>query len=74
MRKYENSISALVLAKTLAPDLSRCFTLSLNRTSRNYVGFDSLITNDLGAIGRQPPQSINAITLVATARAFCQII
>lgn len=70
MRKHGNSISMSKLAKTLVPDLSRYFTLSLNRTSRNYVGFDSLITNDLGAIDRQLPRGINAITLVATARAF----
>jgi len=46
MRKHENSISTLVLAvyKTPVSDLSRYFTLSLNRTSRNYIGFDSLIT------------------------------
>lgn len=60
--------------KALVPDLSRYFTLSLNRTSRNYIGFDSLITDDLGAIAWQLPRGINAITPVATARAFCQII
>lgn len=68
MRKHRNSISASMFAITLVPDLSRYFTLSLNRTPRNYIGFDSLITNDLGAIDPQLPRGINAITLVATAR------
>jgi len=75
MEKHRNSISASVLAKILVLDLSRYFTLSLNRILRNFIGFDSLITNDVGAIAPQlPHQGIGAIMLVATARAFCQII
>jgi len=51
------------------------FSLSFNRILRNFIGFDSLITNDVGAIAPQlPHQGIGAIMLVATARAFCQII
>jgi hypothetical protein len=56
MRKRGNSISASVLVKKkkkkerlIVPDLSCYFTLSLNPTPRNYIGFDSLITNDLGS-------------------------